>query len=321
MDMNDDVFMSDPFLSLDVDLDDVSEVIKGNAYGKAQGPFDVSRTPSPQYIRDSDAFATHLQRSLNIEAEKEIGHIVSLLQDSSGEYDPNMTQNSTMEPMIYNNEAYDSAMLGVSQDNFVQLIPSTILVTQVPLNATAAIASTSGAYEMERAAQYNNAYAIDTFSTHNMNMPIGVPEPLSHTDFSDNYLQVNRLLPVKQEPIPPSSPTPTNTKTELIRMLLEMSPTELENMRRSTKRHHSQAPIDPHVESDRKSSRGVISTLTIDTSPVDPAVPPPTTTYEHVLSPDAASSPTTSNAPGSEWRDDSDTEMDQRTPTRKGLIS
>lgn len=74
MDAFNDVFMSDPFLSLDHDLDDVSgefcfhfcmdfyfkssivEVIRSNIIGEKRGVFDASRTPSPQYLHDSEVF-------------------------------------------------------------------------------------------------------------------------------------------------------------------------------------------------------------------------------------------------------------------------
>uniref|UniRef100_A0A915CUV5 Uncharacterized protein n=1 Tax=Ditylenchus dipsaci TaxID=166011 RepID=A0A915CUV5_9BILA len=80
--MFNDVFMSDPFLSLDDDLDDVSEVIRSNIVGDKKGIFDASRTPSPQYLHDSEVFMPQMQPFFPEESkQKEIGHIVSLLQD------------------------------------------------------------------------------------------------------------------------------------------------------------------------------------------------------------------------------------------------
>ncbi|KAI1731710.1 helix-loop-helix DNA-binding domain-containing protein [Ditylenchus destructor] len=83
MDAFNDVFMSDPFLSLDHDLDDVSEVIRSNIIGEKRGVFDASRTPSPQYLHDSEVFVRISQPHGSERLKgKHIDQIVSLLQDS-----------------------------------------------------------------------------------------------------------------------------------------------------------------------------------------------------------------------------------------------
>lgn len=52
---NENLFINDPFLTLDNDLDDVSEVIRSNLFSEHPSLFD-SRTPSPQYYRDTNIF-------------------------------------------------------------------------------------------------------------------------------------------------------------------------------------------------------------------------------------------------------------------------
>ncbi|KAI6177315.1 BHLH domain-containing protein [Aphelenchoides bicaudatus] len=98
---NENLFSTDPFLSLDNDLDDVSEVIRNNLFGEHPTLlFDTSRTPSPQYYRDTNIFLNSnnmdadlvfknqnysVPSSNNVDNsyDKEIGEIVSLLQDEN----------------------------------------------------------------------------------------------------------------------------------------------------------------------------------------------------------------------------------------------
>ena len=59
MDASENLFVADPFLSLDVDLDDLSDVIRRNAIDEKLGRFDKSQTPSPVAVApQAAAFST-----------------------------------------------------------------------------------------------------------------------------------------------------------------------------------------------------------------------------------------------------------------------
>ncbi|KAH7731869.1 SBP-1 protein [Aphelenchoides avenae] len=302
MNMNDDVFMSDPFLSLDVDLDDVSEVIRSNAFGDQKMLCEGSRTPSPQYLRDSDVFVSPMQQMpsthMNTDAEREIGHIVSLLQENAVEVYPPQGMQDPFQT-AYSNNVY------VQHGHLYNTVPQ------------------QGEYHQFVENDAVSSYAVYTTDAFSQHSALGVPTTASaidmqeHVDVQEYHTQVHetRVRSIKQEAHSPGSPpTPMRTKTELIRMLLEMSPTELENMRRG-KNRAAQPPVDP--PSDASSQQVYRSMTPVEHNPIDPM----DTSPQRVFMPSGLLSPTTSTAPSASnnWRDDSDGESEHSSQQpRKG---
>uniref|UniRef100_A0A914C6Y0 BHLH domain-containing protein n=2 Tax=Acrobeloides nanus TaxID=290746 RepID=A0A914C6Y0_9BILA len=371
MDFSNDILMTDPFLTLDTDLEDVSAVIRNNMSDQP-GILDSSPTPSPEYRHDNDFRADFKLSPPDPSKEREIGQIVSLLQD-----DMNINYNSRyMEPYGFNEgfNHFDSTQQNslangyhhVSAPNLVrvqqqfQQLPTQVLTQPGPqgyqqpggyqrLSSTPQqyvspgvdqqlyvttnfydphqqiVPSTSYVSPAPATGMNSIQFQVQNGSTINTTSPTTQNYPL------DGELKVGHPLDGDQNTLSPTTNTPTSpnvnsTKKELIRMLLEMTPSEFENLRAGKGREsllRSKARNSDTALSSRAKPSGVATKMT-KLGPISPvsAIDPmdtgiaPLSVSRQFSSP--LVSPTLLSAHSVDWREDeSDTETDFQPPSRK----
>ncbi|KAI6229395.1 BHLH domain-containing protein [Aphelenchoides besseyi] len=391
MELGENVFLQDPFLSLDSDLDDVSEVIRNNLLVEQPGLYDnSSRTPSPQYMRDTDIFIpqNHSRNEVayahdlptyppiteaNMNSyDKEIGQIVSLLQDDQqnpllSSPGPSMQQCSqyvqspfasgvqvkadynTMDTM---SDVYD--MHGASTERqFLRSNSSPAMDHQMDFQQSSSNIPSLSAYQQVitqdlhpqqqpyvplqhydspydnvQTANTSDVYAYDTtkpLPTHlNQLSHVVIDETAAESQLQD-YPSTHYSVYNQNDATTRQNDSPNNAKQEIIKMLLEMSPSEF-NRIRTQKQHNldkrqptSPTPIDPIR---KRSSIQLSSTPTTSSSLQQPlmisvaghrnqsltSLDSPIATTTSNLSPPLVSPESTASGFVNDWREDSDNE-------------
>jgi len=295
MNFNTSLNGADPFRALDHDLDDVTEVIQSLAQ---QGSLmDTSRTPSPpydQYViqpmqstahqvpqRNNSSHSQFPMQYQNYEPhrEQEIGQIVSLLQD-----DVNHTQQPSngfwTDPNYGNNVVYMDTSVPMEQQ---VLLPSAQVFSQ---------------------GYHNHRQEYQEYT-----------DPYAHQN--EYYNQPPQQVVYQQPQQPPTSVPDRNTSKEqkVIELLLEMTPSELENLRRTKNLIKS----EPEVKQEpRERPSGVATKLTKQSMPDIIDMDPSSSVSPPLVSPNALSSNSgdgfsTNNG---DWSDNDD--FDMTSPPRKG---
>ncbi|KAI6239168.1 BHLH domain-containing protein [Aphelenchoides fujianensis] len=300
MELGENLFLHDPFLSLDSDLDDVSEVIRSNLLGEQPGLFDGSRTPSPQYMRDTDVFVpadqlagdyfyprehtpyTSNPASNKDSYDKEIGQIVSLLQDERqnpllSSPGPSMQQSAQFahSPLVNGVQIKpDYSMMETMSDVYEMNAP---VQHQFPRSNSSP--SMDVRMDFQQVPQAN-VYGIPqaSFQPHLQNHVYSPPNQYDQATTSGIYahdssksnphLANGHMMQVVDETIPqrqnmdacgtyeqngtPANQSTHETKQELIKMLLDMSPSDLDRLRSQKsqqradrKQPNSPTPVDP----------------------------------------------------------------------------
>ncbi|CAD5216248.1 unnamed protein product [Bursaphelenchus okinawaensis] len=274
-----DVFSNDPFLSLDTDLDDVSEVIKSIST-ESRGLFEGSRTPSPQYMKDTDvyaqpSYATSYHSGYNEEMydpiqqqhqfhhlppsndqydptkAREIGQIMMHLQDQPT-YQPydNIPQQQRNPYAMRQSTSQTNAQpyFNGKQEVYVQMIDDH------QQNRPVGYSEEKMDFEAPRENSGFMGYASDgayDYSTydrpHNSEYVAGFGKtpnnPRTNRTYSQSQDNITMSAYTQQHDAQPS----TSTKHELIKMLLEMTPDDIENLRKQ-KSNHSGSPQSSLVD-------------------------------------------------------------------------
>ncbi|CAD5222089.1 unnamed protein product [Bursaphelenchus xylophilus] len=265
-----DLFNNDPFLSLDTDLDDVSEVIK-NITTESRGLFDGSRTPSPQYMRDTDVYAQpsyagsyhsgyneesyepiqqqpqyhHMANSVDHydpTKAREIGQIMMQLQDQPyPQFDVSQQRPYSMRQSTSQMPA--QPYFHGKQEAYVQMIDEhqngrpygeekmDFDMNQETSGGFMGYAS-DGAFDYSNYDRHQHQYAEMNGIQRNGKTYAAPRTTRVHSQSQDNIT----IAAYTQNHEPQPS---TSTKHELIKMLLEMTPDDLENLRKQKSSHHS----------------------------------------------------------------------------------
>uniref|UniRef100_A0A914XE25 BHLH domain-containing protein n=1 Tax=Plectus sambesii TaxID=2011161 RepID=A0A914XE25_9BILA len=246
-----DVPNSDPFLSLDTDLDDVSEVIRSNwtlepypAEVQFQ-PFPAHRLPTGPPTGTSWAESQigsvedRLFQALP-EQEKnlEIGSIVTLLQQEDTHYQQNQQPSASHYQAMEIQVPSDGTHLG-AQRAAAGFSPNGFVFHQQQQAVKPSTRFTFGQASTVQSLLQKPVGAANNFSSIQMQPPLMMSSPSA---FLNNEPRVCKPSNVKTEiiDIPDQSPTKepmdertnssSTTKEDLLRLLVKMSPTEVDRL-------------------------------------------------------------------------------------------